>query len=237
MACSTCNKVSSMNFAVTNNAKFVTGRDGNSYPINSCLVARSRVPRSGWGVVFTINEQTVRVGGPTSASVYRSSKELFEKNDIVITEDELWLNLNIQWLERAVDKHQQVTLAELLRVSETVPEPEGAPASTMAPAVWMDRVWSIVELYLAQPQYDQAKFTDLLHLTRSLANPADNSNYTGNGNLYIILSFECSDIETNPIYGQMEARERLVDIRRKISQKVGLPVLTFEQVAKHNHWE
>jgi hypothetical protein len=42
---------------------------------------------------------------------------LLALNDVLYTMPQLWLNLNIQWVGRAVEKYQDVTLEDLLETA------------------------------------------------------------------------------------------------------------------------
>jgi hypothetical protein len=51
------------------------------------------------------------------ALVANEVANLLDLNEILYTPEQLWLNLNIQWVGRAVEKYQTVKLQDLLAIS------------------------------------------------------------------------------------------------------------------------
>ena len=238
MSCSQCDKVANaspyagMHFTADPSIKHVTGRDGRRYAVDSCLVAKTRRPRGGWGVTLIVNKQTVTVDGSTSDEVFNKVKSTLKINDFDVSDHNIWINLNIQWLDKVVDKHQKVTLSMLLEI--VAPNPNQKPSDKVIKASdWFKRVFGILELYLAQNIYEYKSFLSLVQTARSISNP-NSSNLIGNSDIYIILNMEANNLELNPIYGQVEARQWLVDIRNRIGKQSGLPDVTFEQYSQQN---
>ncbi len=76
-----------------------------------------RRPRGGWAVEIYIHGQKSTVAGINARDVAYNVGQLLELNEVLYTLPQLWLNLNIQWVERAVEKYQKVSLDELLNIA------------------------------------------------------------------------------------------------------------------------
>lgn len=240
MSCTNCDKVvtaspyAGMHFTVDPQIQRITGRDGKQYVLDGCLVTKTRKPRGGWGVTVVVNNQTLRVQGSSSTEVFNNVKSILELNGFSVSDRNIWLNLNIQWLDNTVDKHQKVTLPMLLEIVSSDPEHKSS-TKKIKPAAWIKRVFGILELYLSQSIYEYKSFIALVQTVRSISNPIG-SDVVGDSNLYIILNMAANDLELNPIYDQVAARQWLVDIRNRISKQFGLPDVTLEQYSQQNYW-
>jgi hypothetical protein len=121
MSCGSCNKVepyepdkSGLQYLLVYGTTALEGRSGKSYPIKGSLITRPHTPRGGWSVHFYIFGQRTVVDGRNPREVFLKSKELLELNSFQYTDLEIWFNLNIQWLEKAVNKYQDIRLEEIL---------------------------------------------------------------------------------------------------------------------------
>jgi len=124
MSCSTCKKVkviepdkSGLQYTLVPNIRSLMGRDGKLYPINASLIPRLRSPIGGWGVELYIHGQHTTINGSRAAEIFLNSKAILDLNEISYTDPNLWFNLNIQWVSRAIDKYQHVKLDQLLEIA------------------------------------------------------------------------------------------------------------------------
>ena len=125
MACGTCSKIkqydpdkSGLQYSLAYGVTVVEGKTGKQYPINSCLIDKPHMPRGGWSIVLWIHGQRTVVNGSTYRTVFLKTKELLELNNFSYTDLDIWLNLNIQWLENAINKYQSVVLESLLKLAQ-----------------------------------------------------------------------------------------------------------------------
>lgn len=128
MACPTCKKVklpapmeSGLPVTVLGGVLRVTGSDGRRYPIQTSLIAPMREPRGGWSVEFKVKNQLHLFDGPSPRAVFLEVKRVFDLNGIKHTALDLWFNLNLQWVSRAVERYQKVRHQDLLSIA--VPNP------------------------------------------------------------------------------------------------------------------
>jgi hypothetical protein len=128
MACSACSKIknispveSGLPFIVNGNRLYVSGKDGKKYPIQGSLVVTTMEPRGGWFVDFKINGQSHHFSEVSPQATYNEVRRLLDLNEVFYTTLNLWFNLNLQWLSRAVDKYQKVTYASLAELSTPNP--------------------------------------------------------------------------------------------------------------------
>ena len=94
------------------------GLRDTSYPINKSLIARPHTPRGSWRVTFWVNGQEHNITAADPGRVYATVKNLFDLNAVPYTTLNLWFNLNLQWLERAIEKYQHVTYEDLIKLAQ-----------------------------------------------------------------------------------------------------------------------
>lgn len=123
MSCSTCKEVkviapdhSGLQYSLVPGVTSVEGRLGKLYPINQPLIPKPHTPRGGWGVTINVANQATELSGSTASVVVLKAKNLLTLNHIEFNEDNLWYNLNIQWVTRAIQKYQNVSLSSLLDI-------------------------------------------------------------------------------------------------------------------------
>jgi hypothetical protein len=109
-------EISGLQYSLREGVTKVEGRYGKLYPINSPLIPAPHTPRGGWGVVFYMHGQGTRVNGATAQLVFQRAYDFFVLNNTVVIPIDLWFNLNIQWVEQAIEKYQNVSLESLLEL-------------------------------------------------------------------------------------------------------------------------
>ncbi len=124
MSCSTCKQVkpipeiSGLTHTLVPGVYTVTDKRGDEFQIKRPLITRPHQPRRGWGVVFWINGQEHKLISSDPVTIFKQSKALFDLNSVPYTDLNLWFNLNLQWLERAIEKYQNVTYHDLLQLAQ-----------------------------------------------------------------------------------------------------------------------
>lgn len=124
MTCNTCKKVDPVDplkhgleysFAVQQST--VIGKDGRSYSLIGPLIPRPYRPRGGWQAEIYIHGHKLPIKGLSAVEVFNESARLLTLNEVLYSKAQLWLNLNIQWVTRAIPKYQKVSLDTLLEIS------------------------------------------------------------------------------------------------------------------------
>lgn len=95
---------------------FVTATE-DRLDIKTPLLRNDRTPTGGWRVSVVVNGQTIRVTGQSAKNVVKAVVALFKQNQQSVNLLDLWLNLNIQWLERTSEKYRLVSIEELIQFS------------------------------------------------------------------------------------------------------------------------
>lgn len=89
--------------------------------VTSCAVPTMRTPRGGWGINIIIKGQVHPITEYRPRDVYAAVRELLVVNEIAFTDVDLWLNLNLEWVSRAVMRYQKITTEDLMRVAISNP--------------------------------------------------------------------------------------------------------------------
>jgi hypothetical protein len=77
----------------------------------------AKAPRGGWHFILYVKGHEFRIKKSKPHDVAAEVSRLLDLNEILYTQTQLWLNLNIQWVGRAVEKYQVVKLPDLLAIS------------------------------------------------------------------------------------------------------------------------
>ena len=85
--------------------------------VTSCAVPTMRTPRGGWGINILIKGQSHPIAGLKPRDVYTDVAELLTVNEIPFIDVDLWLNLNLEWVSRAVMRYQKITTEDLMKVA------------------------------------------------------------------------------------------------------------------------
>lgn len=240
MACKNCQDpvaTSTSQLTYSAQADHVRGKDGVARSVSQPLVDKLNRPRGGWKALLTIHGQTQLVQEEDPKLVFSKAKELLSLNSIGFTERDLWLNLNIQWIERANEAKQKVRLSDIMAITV------GAPAQQVAmknrenipPAIWGRKGWGFLQQYLAQDTYDYGEFLQVAVLLHKMVNPTINPS-CGCADCYVHFTKHLHQLRQVPQYTQRGAQEWLVAAMNAVNAKKGTPELTFEQAAKLNHW-
>lgn len=243
MACDSCNKsapaapAAAMLYSAT--ATSVVGKDGVRRPINQPLIPAGKKPVGGWKASLVVNGQMIEADGPTGEAVHAEATRLLKLNGLVYSDLDLWLNLNLQWVRRAVEKYQIVRESDLLTVaSGSAVAPEHSPTRArpqVGPVIWGRKGWGMLQMYLALDTYEFGTLLMLATELRKWLDPNLNPT-TGCAECFIHFGAAIADLRNRPRYTQAEAREWLWRVMNGANVRRGIPELTFEQAATANHW-
>jgi len=246
MACPTCGKSQastpvpseseSLNYSTA--LTQVASRRGGMLPIAGPLVDDSTPPRGSWRVMIPVAGHTQEVKGGSPKAVFNNAKSLLERNGVTISDANLWLNLNIQWLQRVTKAHlQPVTLEELMAVATGNPPPQVAYVSkaNVPPKVWGSKGWAMLQTYLSMDNYDHGRFLLLANELANWVNPDLNPS-KGCADCYRHYLAALAEIRQYANRTQAEAREWLVKTMNAVNLRNGKKALTMAEAATLNHW-
>jgi hypothetical protein len=116
MSCA-CNKIiepnqNGLQYSLIGDTQFVKG-----YDLMTPLLPPMKAPRGGWKFLLYLRGYEIRIAKNRPYEVAAEVARLLALNEILYTPEQLWLNLNIQWVGRAVEKYQKVKLQDLLAIS------------------------------------------------------------------------------------------------------------------------
>lgn len=221
----------------------VTGRDGQSRRITQPLVDEANKGHGGWKVTLTVKGHTREVVAGSPRATFAAASALLVANEVVVSELDLWLNLNIQWIGRAVTRRQVVRLEDIMAVAQGNDAPVAAHASktNVPPMVWGRKGWGMLQQELAQNVY---VYSDFLFLATKLSRwlDPDLNPTTGCSKCFAHFTGALAILRSHPIHVQQEARVWLwklmnqVNARRAAEGDKRARQWTFEEASTANHW-
>lgn len=226
-----------LEFCFCESATPFVGSDGKVVRLTSPVVRAPFQPRGGWKVSWMIKGQQVNVQGDSSQSVFKSSKAILEQNQVPFTEQDLWLNLNIQWAKRTVEKYLQIPLVHLLSMADVRDLPEQGPHERKRwdAAEWLTLAWNSPLLYLSGTNY---RFSDLVGILDQILVNLDTSlnPVLGNAKAHASFVVALADFKKNPAFVQNEAKIRLVEMINSVMTSVSAPTVSFDDISTKYHW-
>lgn len=244
MDCASCNstipEVSKPMLLYVATSDTVTGRDGLVRKLATPLVEVNNRGRGGWKVTLDVNGHRMDFDGDNPHTVANAVRKRFADNGIRIEDNDLWLNLNLQWAERAVAKRQMVTVANLMEVAapSDAPRPE-RPANArqnIPPKVWGRKGWGMLQMYLAKDTYDYGVLVMLATELSTWVDPVKSPSI-GCAECHQHFQIALAELRKTPLYTQREGREWLVRTMNKVNVTKSVSPFSYEQAAKANHWQ
>lgn len=219
-------------------APTVTGKDGLQHRVDEPLVRRPQSPQGGWKVNLTIKEQVVTVPGTDPKSVFQEAKNLLALNEVAVSDLDLWLNLNLQWIARTPEKYQKVRVSDLMTATEGNPHAEVRKLrgkESIGPSVWGRKGWAMLQQYLANDFYEYGDFLTLATMLLKWVDPVANPS-RGCADCHVHFTRAVAELRLKPLYAQEEARRWLWGVMNQVNQRRGIPILSYETASKKNYW-
>ena len=88
----------------------IRGHDRRLHSIRGSLVTQ---PIGGWTVRVKVGKTAYQVDGPSANRTYQQVSKLYRHNNINLTPDQIWFNLNRVWVKNNRPANAKVTLADL----------------------------------------------------------------------------------------------------------------------------
>lgn len=244
MACPSCQKpkmsTPSTETGLPYAAKVGTILDRQNRPISigKLLLDQASPPHGMWRASIPVKGHFENVNGGDPYATFRQAKELMALNGVDVSDLDLWLNLNIQWLERSKKPQRHaVTLEALLTAASGNPAPVVAHVSrqNIGPKNWGRKGWGMLQMYLAQDVYEWNSFYRLAVELSNWVNPNLNPSI-GCSTCYQHYMVALTRLRAEPLHEQQKARKWLVDTMNAVNRENGKPVLSYEDAAKINFW-
>ena len=243
MACRTCGTVkepvpASSALSFSTSANQVRGINGQLYSVKKSLVPSHQRPSGGWAATFEIQGQRINFTGPSARSSFVEARRLLKLNGVAIHDRDLWLNLNLQWLERVPKKFHLVSISALMELAApNVPAPDSPTANRARIHVseWESKGWGMLQMYLAQDVYEYGTFLTLVTEFRKWLDPAVNPTL-GDPEVFRGITVSLAALRANPQYTQQGAREWLVDTLNEWRVRRGEEPTSFDEESLAYHW-
>lgn len=168
------------------------------------LVRRPHKPRGGWGVVIPIKGQQQSIDGMNPNEVFGKARNLIRLNGMRVNENNLWFNLNIQWLQKCLPKYREVPLDELLDGASGNELVNEDPHAIQKDTSWIPGYAEGIRTYLKSENYNWETFLGLLKQFQKLLDPVENP-LLGSSSVYIAFTSQLERVKNSPIYGREEA--------------------------------
>lgn len=214
----------------------VIGIRGETLGIRQPLLVKGSAPAGGWSSAIVFNGTKVVVSGASPVDVISSMAEILENNRVEFRTQDLWLTLNMDWLERTPEKNRRVSLESLLRIVES-PAPKVSFRGSCPAEAWCPAYLDHMGFYLG---VDEGKFSYSLLLNMAdvffaVASPVY-SHKTGDDKLRLILSRHQTDLRMVPRHHAEEAREWFHYLHSDVSSALNLEQLSLEKLQQKYHW-
>lgn len=244
MSCQTCNKVkpavsmghSGLNYTLNPTASAIQDHFGKLVDLAQPVARRPHGPLGGWGVDFFINSIQTRFDGGGPDQVYHNVARVFELNNISYSPADLWLNLNIQWLQRVPKKYRRISMSQLM--SAAIPIEYQSTTDPHAKLKPFDKrtkqsLWSLPELYLCVTpgRFNYSRFIMLAEVVKDLYSP-EKSPFSGTSSDFQKIILNLENLSNNPTYTVEAARQWLWETMIDLDLFDG----TFDQYAAKNLW-
>lgn len=227
---------SGLNYTLKPETEPIFDHFGKVVDLTQPVAKRPHTPLGGWAVEFFINSIQTRFDGAGPDTVYQNVARAFELNHISYTRADLWLNLNIQWLQRVPIKYRRIALSQLMLRSipinydtSTDPHAKSKPFTKTT----QSSLWALLELYLcvAQVRFSYSRFIMLAEVVKDLYSP-EKSPFSGTSSDFQKITLNLENLTNIPPYSVEAARlwlwETMIDL--------GLFDGNFDQYAAKNLW-
>lgn len=208
-------------------AKVIVG--SRPIPVSQPLIRT--VPNSGWRVPVKLKELSYTINAKSAHDAFNKVQEYLTRNGVIIDPLNIWLHLNLYWLERVVPNQRTVPLSALQAIAQE-------PVSVLierdgyGPVHWGSKAWFLAGVYLAvtEDEYLEsemraiyAPWNTCFLLKDSIGCPECSSHW--------VEEYAAADLTT-----LTKAREFFVNVQNEIRTRQERPLLTFAEAAKNHHW-
>lgn len=244
MSCQTCNKIkarismghSGLNYQLEPEAAPISDRFGKIIDLSQPIAKKPHSPLGGWGADFFVNSIQTHFDGETAEIVYQNVARNFDLNHIDYTRADLWLNLNIQWLQRVPKKYRRIDLFKLMSVAIPIKYQKSSdPHTKIRPfdTATQRSLWSFLELYLcvAPSRFNYGRFIMLAEVVKDLYSP-EKSPFLGTSSDFQKIILNLENLSNTPTYTVEAARQWLWETINDLKLFDG----NFEQYAAKNLW-
>ena len=221
---------------VTTSKNTLLDNRGREIKLDQCLVDSFATPRGGWSVSFTINFNRVTIKANNARNVFTRSKKILHHNGIELSDKNIWLSLNAQWLTRVDDKDFLVSKKEFNKIIGSEEE-DYTHEDYHHPSTWGSVEWNSLAFYLnVDPEYySYETFISRCSVVLTLLDPSKSSR-VGCVDCYKEFSALLDDLKTNPLYKLEEARKWLFNAHNLVNKKIGKKVIDFKTAKRLNKW-
>lgn len=225
---------------VTANRSHTTLKTGNRVSLKSLFIASTAKPSGGWGVKMLLPGQVhpMEFQGRTPHEVFNKLRFAVDANNITMSDETIWLNLNIAWMEKVDRKFWLLLRKDIasLIASDDNPTPAVPGQKLTPPNLWGSRAWNAMGLLLASENYSWPFFLSFLREILALTNPTTNP-ITGCQECFVEFSREFGKLESGSTLTRDEARDWLFTFHNNVNKRIGKLVLTRAQAWHENFWQ
>lgn len=215
----------------------VTGRDGVKRSIAQPLVNEADRGCGNWAVLLTVNGHVKTFDGFTPYETFAAASSFLKTNGIPFKDIDLWFNLNIQWVTKAIARRQVVRLEDLMAIATgNAPQARATRQRKQTPPmVWGRKGWGMLQMYLAQDIYEYGRFLLLATELSTWVNPDVNPSL-GCADCFRHFSTALADLRNRPRYQQEEARRWLHALMNVVNGRKEARQIPFDEASTLNHW-
>ena len=209
-------------------AKVIVG--SRPIPVSQPLI--KTVPNSGWRVPVKLKELSYTINAKSAHDAFNKVQEYLTRNGVIIEPLNIWLHLNLFWLQRVASSQRVVPLPALQALSKE-------PVSVLIEKdgygpQWYGRwLWGVAGVYLAvtEDEYLEAEMRLIYAPWNNCFLRKESIGCEDCSNSWV-KEYAVADLSS-----LVKAREFFVNVQNEIRTRQERPLLTFAEAAKTHHWK
>lgn len=209
MACSKCKEVIDPSLKPAQLDYLTTGRLEQSP-----LVRVPNRPFRGWSVTLPLKGSPQRIDGLNPYEVAHNAVKLFKLNGFHLDKNQLWFNLNIQWLQRTNVRYHLTPLPKLMEmaVPVTIENTDSHAMKKTDLESWSPCFFTFAKAYADSDTYQWETFLGFLNTYQKMLNPAENA-LLGDSKHYRDFTLALDKLKNNPAFESQKAKDWLLGIQ------------------------
>lgn len=215
----------------------ISTRRGVTVSVDKPLLAPTRRPMGGWGVVVVVNGSQLEIGGKDGYEVARKYSGILGQNNIMHTQNEVWTTLNHIWLPKTAAESLLVSLDSFLSICE----PSGTDIEKFAGKIpvdtWLPVMLDSIGFYLSTDPatYTHARLVALADVICHMLSSAT-SHRLSDPRAHTLFLDVYSTLRQTPRHKIEDARVWFMNAHNRLAPSTGRDLLTQQSATLKYTW-